>query len=82
MGIDAEDVGAGAAGRNGGFILAGMADFYHDEVKLLGHEYTKKRYLETLEELESMYKEFPDCTRRCGSLRLAASKEELKDCRL
>ena len=33
VGIDAEDVGAGAAGRNGGFLLAGLAAFYHDAVK-------------------------------------------------
>jgi glycine/D-amino acid oxidase-like deaminating enzyme len=32
VGIDAVDVGAGAAGRNGGFLLAGDSDFYHDSV--------------------------------------------------
>lgn len=36
IGIDAEDVGAGAAGRNGGFLLAGLAEFYHDAVKKFG----------------------------------------------
>ena len=37
-GIDAVDVGAGAAGRNGGFLLAGDAEFYHDSVKKFGRK--------------------------------------------
>ena len=38
IGIDSGMVGAGAAGANGGFILAGIADFHHDAVTALGHE--------------------------------------------
>src|SRR4051812_38447522 len=38
VGIDARAVGAGAAGRNGGFLLAGTADFYHDAVKQFGRD--------------------------------------------
>jgi hypothetical protein len=30
VGLDARDVAGGAAGRNGGLLLAGAADFYHD----------------------------------------------------
>ena len=36
IGIDAGTVGGGAAGRNGGFLLAGTAEFYHDTVAALG----------------------------------------------
>ena len=38
IGIDGKDVGGGAAGRNGGFLLAGLPEFYHDAVRKLGHE--------------------------------------------
>src|SRR6185312_5764020 len=37
VGIDAADVAAGAAGRNGGFLLGGTADFHHDAVAAIGH---------------------------------------------
>ena len=81
VGIDAGDVGAGAAGRNGGFVLAGLAEFYHDEVRMLGREYSLKRYKETMHELDLLFKEYPHCTRRIGSLRLAADAKELEDCK-
>lgn len=80
IGIDADDCGAGAAGRNGGFLLAGMADFYHDEVKKLGRDYSRTRYLETIEELNKFYDEYPGIARKCGSLRIAETDEEMKDC--
>ena len=38
VGIDAGPVAAGAAGRNGGFLLAGSYHFYHDAVERLGRE--------------------------------------------
>src|SRR5690242_796196 len=38
IGLDGDAVGSGAAGRNGGFLLAGTADFYHDAVKKFGHD--------------------------------------------
>ena len=81
IGIDANDVGSGAAGRNGGLLLAGLADFHHDAVRRLGHEVAVALYRRTLEELERVFVEFPDCTRRTGSLRIAASDEECDDCR-
>ncbi len=81
IGIDAADVGAGAAGRNGGLLLAGLADFHHDAVQRLGHETAVSVYRRTLDELEAVFTEFPDCTRRTGSLRIAASPAERDDCR-
>lgn len=44
VGIDAKDVGAGAAGRNGGFLMAGLSDFYHDAVKKFGREFALSTY--------------------------------------
>lgn len=81
IGIDAADVGAGAAGRNGGLLLAGIADFHHDAVRLLGHEIAVAWYRRTLHELDAVFAAFPQCTRRTGSLRIAASDAELDDCR-
>jgi glycine/D-amino acid oxidase-like deaminating enzyme len=79
VGIDLEDTAAGAAGRNGGFLLAGNANFYHDECERLGRERAREMYLETLEELKRIYAEFPELTKNCGSLRLAGDAEEMKD---
>lgn len=81
IGIDAADVGAGAAGRNGGLLLAGLADFHHDAVQRLGHETAVSFYRRTLDELDRVFTEFPECTRRTGSLRIAASAAERDDCR-
>ena len=81
IGIDADDVGSGAAGRNGGLLLAGLADFHHDAVRRLGHARAVTMYRRTLAELDTVFTEFPECTRRTGSLRLAASDAERNDCR-
>ena len=81
IGIDAVDVGAGAAGRNGGLLLAGVADFHHDAVRQLGHDAAIAIYRRTLVELDALFAEFPQSTRRTGSLRIAASESELADCR-
>jgi glycine/D-amino acid oxidase-like deaminating enzyme len=81
LGIDAADVGAGAAGRNGGLLLAGVADFHHDAVQALGHDVAASLYRRTLTELDALFTEFPECTRRTGSLRIAASDAEIADCR-
>jgi gamma-glutamylputrescine oxidase len=80
IGIDAADVGAGAAGRNGGLLLAGLADFHHDAVRNIGHAPAVAFYQQTLAELDAVFAEFPECTRRTGSLRIAASSVERDDC--
>ncbi len=81
IGIESADVGAGAAGRNGGFLLAGLADFHHDAVRALGADVAVAWYRRTLAELDAVFAEFPQCTRRTGSLRIAANSTELDDCR-
>jgi glycine/D-amino acid oxidase-like deaminating enzyme len=80
VGIDARTVGAGAAGRNGGFLLAGTADFYHDAVKQFGHDRARRLYELTVAEIGIMTRETPEAIRRTGSLRIAWSDEEALDC--
>jgi gamma-glutamylputrescine oxidase len=80
IGIDATDVAAGAAGRNGGFLLAGTADFHHDAVAALGRERAVAITRLTLAEMQRIAAEVPGTVRFPGSLRIAASDEELEDC--
>ncbi len=81
VGVDAGEVASGAAGRNGGFLLAGCAAFHHDAVAALGRERAAALYRLTLAEVEAMARDTPDHARRVGSLRIADSAEELEDCR-
>ena len=80
VGIDARTIAGGAAGRNGGFLLAGLSAFYHDAVRGLGRERAKALYDLTLAELDRMTVETPEVVRRPGSLRIATSAEEMEDC--
>ena len=73
VGIDARTIGGGAAGRNGGFFLAGAPAFHH-------HARSPALYRATLAELDRMEAETPGVLRRTGSIRLASSVEEEADC--
>jgi gamma-glutamylputrescine oxidase len=80
-GIDAGPVGGGAAGRNGGFLLAGTARFYHDAVADWGRERAAGLYRETLAEIDRLAGELgPGIVRLVGSLRLPDGDEEAEDC--
>ncbi|HYW31209.1 MAG TPA: FAD-dependent oxidoreductase, partial [Gemmatimonas sp.] len=81
VGVDAVDVGAGAAGRNGGFLLAGAYDFYHDAVRLHGRERALSIYNATLGEITRIADAAPGTVRFTGSRRLAATDAEVEDCR-
>jgi glycine/D-amino acid oxidase-like deaminating enzyme len=80
VGIDAADVAAGAAGRNGGFLLAGTADFHHDAVAAIGHARAVRIHQLTLEEIRRIADQAPGTVRFPGSLRIAESDEEFADC--
>ena len=80
VGVDANAVASGAAGRNGGFLLAGTADFYHDAVAHFGRERARRLYALTMEQIEAIARETPRAVRLTGSLRIAASEEERRDC--
>jgi glycine/D-amino acid oxidase-like deaminating enzyme len=80
IGVDAVDVAAGAAGRNGGLLLAGAVDFHHDAVAKHGVERTLAIHALTERELATIQKETPGVVRVTGSLRIAESVDELADC--
>jgi glycine/D-amino acid oxidase-like deaminating enzyme len=78
--LDAGRVGGAAAGRNGGFLLAGLAQFYHTAVARLGRARTRRIYSLTLDEISRIAADSPSAVRLVGSLRIADSDEELDDC--
>lgn len=80
IGLDAATAGGGAAGRNGGFLLAGLAPFYHDAVARFGRTRAREMYRLTQQELDRIAAETPEGITRRGSLRIADSAEELRDC--
>ncbi len=80
IGIDAGTVAGGAAGRNGGLALAGLAPFYHDAVRELGHGRALRLYRATMDEQQRMLAATPEQVRVTGSLRIAVSPEEGEDC--
>lgn len=80
VGIDAVTVGGGAAGRNGGFLLAGIASFHHEAADSHGRERAARAWRLTLDELERIAAETPDAVRRTGTLRIAIDDEEMADC--
>ncbi len=80
VGVEAGQVAQGAAGRNGGFLLGGLARFYHETVASLGRERALALYRETLKGIDRIAAEAPGEVRRTGSLRIASDAEELADC--
>jgi gamma-glutamylputrescine oxidase len=81
VGLDAGMVAGGAAGRNGGFLLAGVADFHHDAVARFGRDRAVALYRLTMDEIRRIAVETPEAVRLTGSLRIAASEDEERDCR-
>lgn len=86
VGVDAGRVAAGAAGRNGGFLLGGPAAFLHSAIRSWGTS-AVDLYRATLRELDALEQNLgPDVVRRTGSIRLAGlpgrpDADELDDCR-
>lgn len=71
VGLDAGRVGAGAAGRNGGFLLGGPAAFLHQSVAAWGAS-SVDLYRATLTEIDRLAERLgPEVIRRTGSIRLA-----------
>lgn len=77
IGVDAGVVAGEAAGRNGGFLLAGMALFYHEAEQRWGSETARMVYQSSLDELDVLLSQ--PASRRVGSLRIADSDRELRD---
>lgn len=79
VGLDAGRVGAGAAGRNGGFLLAGPSTFLHRATQTWGRS-AVDLYRDTLAELDRLSDLLgPQVIRRCGSIRLAGLPGDLTD---
>lgn len=71
VGVDAGRVGAGAAGRNGGFLLAGPSAFLHRAVLTSGQS-SIDLYRDTLAELKRLSELLgPEVIQHNGSIRLA-----------
>ena len=80
VGVDAGSVAGGAAGRNGGFLLAGLAEPYHRVVQQLGRARAAPLYALTLAELDRIRRDAPEAVRRVGSLRVEDDADGLADC--
>ena len=80
VGVDRGGIAAGAAGRNGGFLLAGVADFHHRAVTRLGATRACSLYQATAQELVRWFSSADTVARRTGSLRIAADAAEFEDC--
>jgi glycine/D-amino acid oxidase-like deaminating enzyme len=80
IGIDAGPVAGGAAGRNGGFLLAGLAEFHHNARRILGADRARRLYERTIDQVERITRETPEAVHRVGSLRLALTPAEEADC--
>jgi gamma-glutamylputrescine oxidase len=79
VGLDAGRVGAGAAGRNGGFLLAGPSAFLHRAVAAWGAS-SIDLYHATLAEIDRLSELLgPEVIRRTGSIRLAGHPGEPLD---
>jgi gamma-glutamylputrescine oxidase len=79
VGLDAGRVGAGAAGRNGGFLLGGPASFLHRSVQTWGVS-SVELYRATLTEIDRLAELLgPEVIRRTGSIRLAGLPGEPVD---
>lgn len=84
IGIDADRIAAGAAGRNGGLLLAGIADFHHNVRKDFGVARAVALYQHTLNEMDRIEATTPDAVSRIGALRIGElnpgeDPEELSD---
>jgi gamma-glutamylputrescine oxidase len=84
--LERDTVAGGASGRNGGFLLGGMAAFYVDARERYGREEARRIYARTLEAQEEIYAlaaelGLDDAVRRTGLLRVSASDEEAEHVR-
>ena len=79
-------VAGGASGRNGGFLLAGVAAFYNDARREYGRERAREIYARTLgaqEDVGALAAELGagEAVRRTGLVRLAVSEDEAEHVR-
>lgn len=80
VGIDANNIASGAAGCNGGFVLAGTYDYHHNAREKFGRDVACEWRKGTLKTLEWMQKTSPNSFNIAGSIRIATSEIEDEDC--
>jgi glycine/D-amino acid oxidase-like deaminating enzyme len=78
--VDAGQPGTGASGRNGGFLLGGLAAAHHQIAAQLGRDRATTLYRLTLDALSAAVEEHPGVVRRIGSVRVSRSPAEDVDC--
>ena len=80
VGLDAGPIAAGAAGRNGGFLLGGPATAVHRAGQGWGQDVALALYRQTLQEIDALADLLgPKVIRRVGSIRLAGLPGEPAD---
>ena len=84
--LERATVASGASGRNGGFLIAGLAEFYNDARERFGAERARRLYAATLEAQERVLELAAelgagDAARRVGLLRASTSEEEAEHVR-
>jgi glycine/D-amino acid oxidase-like deaminating enzyme len=79
VGIDAGVIAGAAAGRNGGLLLAGTADFYSDACARMGVERASKVYQHTLDEISHVVPLLEGNVRMTGVLRTEDTDEGLSE---
>jgi gamma-glutamylputrescine oxidase len=84
--LEGDTIAGGASGRNGGFLLAGLAAFHVDARERYGAGRARELYAETLaaqEEIYALAAELgaADAVRRTGLLRVSVSEEEAEHVR-
>jgi gamma-glutamylputrescine oxidase len=79
LAVDARQPGAGASGRNGGFVLAGLAEAHHVVRARLGRERATALYRLTAEAVAATAERHPHAVRQDGSLRVSRSADEDAD---
>jgi gamma-glutamylputrescine oxidase len=84
--LEAGTVAGGASGRNGGFLIAGVAAFHNDARERYGVERARAMYARTLATQRDIYELAAelgagDALRQVGLLRLAVSEEEAEHVR-
>ena len=77
--LDVGQPGAGASGRNGGFLLAGLAEAHHEVRRRLGRQRATALHRRTAQALDETAQAHPDAVRRVGSLRVSRSLAEDAD---
>ncbi len=76
--LEAQEIGSGASGRNGGFALRGLCPPYDEARETLGADQAQMHWALTERTLDRMSELAGDALRRVGSLRLAVDAAELE----